>query len=274
VRAAGQAPGSLDGAELSSIDVNASDSSASALLAALGDAVGKVFPPDLERWGLTPRDKISAKSGHPLRGTAERVASVFGVESFDLYVHRAHAGPVQLELTDPISVLVPASVTGLAEPAMVFGLGRVFASLARGLAAIERLDADELRLLFGAAARGVDASFGGGSADEEQLASLQRRVAKAMPWLGRGAIEDAARAYANAPPADVGEWLMAARLTSARAAVIVCDDIVSAADFLRRTEGEPTNDAASFKARRLLGDLLGFWISDAAFALKRRLGMG
>src|SRR5258705_5781091 len=47
VRAAGQAPGSLDAGELASIDVNAADSSATALLAALGDAAGKVYPPDL-----------------------------------------------------------------------------------------------------------------------------------------------------------------------------------------------------------------------------------
>lgn len=276
VRAAAQAPGSLDGNELSSIDVNPSDSSASALLAALGEAAGKVYPPDLERWGLSPREKISAKSGHPLRALAERVASVFGVESFDLYVHRAHSGPVQLELTDPVSVLVPASVAGLPEPVAVFALARCFASVARGMAAIERLDEEELRLLLGGAARGEDSSFGASGPDDELLSSMQRRVAKALPWLGRGAIELAARSYGSAPPADFGEWLLGARMTSARAAAIVCDDIVSAADFLRRAEGDLSgaDSKQSLKARRLLGDLLGFWVSDGAFAMKRRLGMG
>jgi cellulose synthase operon protein C len=276
VRAAGQAPGSLDANELSSIDVNPGDSSASALLSALGDAVGKVYPPDLERWGLGARDKVSAKSGHPLRAIAERVAAVFGVEGFDLYVHRVHSGAVQLELTDPVSVLVPANVAGLAEPGIVFALARAFASITRGLAAIDRLNGDELRLLLGAAARGADSSFGSGTPDEDELASLQRRVAKALPWLGRGAIEDAARAYAMAPPLDVNEWWLCARMTSARAAAIVCDDIVSAAQFVRRTEGDQSNAQgnALLAGRRLLGDMLGFWVSDGAFAMKRRLGMG
>jgi len=276
IRAAGQAPGSLDASEMSSIDVNPSDSEATALLVALRDAVGKVHPPDLDRWGLTARDKISGKSGHPLRPLSERVAAVFGVESFDLYVHGAHAGAVQLELTDPVSVLVPASVAGLAEPAAVFALARAFASMARGLSAIERLDADELRLLLGGAARGADSSFGSGTPDDDYLASQQRRVAKAMPWLGRGAIEDAARSYANSPPADVGEWLLRARMTSARAAAIVCDDIVSASDQIRRAEadGSGAQGAALLQGRRVLGDVLGFWVSDAAFAMKRRLGMG
>lgn len=276
VRAAAQAPGSLDSGELSSIDVNSSDSTASALLSALGDAAGKVYPPDLERWGLGARDKLSQKSGHPLRALADRVASVFGVEGFDLYVHRAHSGAVQLELTDPVSVLVPATVAGLSEPSIVFALARAFASITRGLAAIERLDGDELRVLLGAAARGEDSSFGSGTKDEEAFASMQRRVAKAMPWLGRGAIEVAARGYAHAPPQNLEEWRLAARMTSARAAAIVCDDIVSAADLLRRSEGElaGAQGDALHASRRVLGDMLGFWVSDGAFAMKRRLGMG
>ncbi len=276
VRAAAQAPGSLDGGELASIDVNPTDSTASALLSALGDAAGKVYPPDLERWGLGVRDKLSQKSGHPLRALADRVAAVFGIEGFDLYVHRAHSGAVQLELTDPVSVLVPATVAGLAEPAIVFALARVFASVARGLAATERLDREELRVLLGAAARGEDPSFGSGTRDEESFASMQRRVAKAMPWLGRGAIEVAARAYASGPPLDFEEWRLGVRMTSTRAAAIVCDDVVSAADFLRRSEGElaGAQGDALHVSRRLLGDMLGFWVSDGAFAMKRRLGMG
>jgi tetratricopeptide (TPR) repeat protein len=276
VRAAAQAPGSLDGGELASIDVVAPGSTASALLAALGDSVGKVFPPELERWGLSVRDKISPKSGHPLRALAERVAAVFGIEGFELYVHRAQAGAVMLELTDPVSVLVPASVAGLSEPAIVFALSRVFASVARGLAPIERLTGNELRLLLGATARSVGASFSVGAREEEEVSSLARRVGKAMPWLGRGAIEEAARAFAAAPPADIEEWRLGARMTSARAAAIVCDDIVSAADCIRRTEGELSGAQgdALLVVHRLLGDMLGFWVSDGAFAMKRRLGMG
>jgi hypothetical protein len=108
------------------------------------------------------------------------------------------------------------------------------------------------------------------------MASLQRRVSKAMPWLRRGAIEDAARAYASSPTLDIEEWRLSARMTSARAAAVVCDDVVSAADFLRRAEGDLSGaqGPALLAGRRLLGDVLGFWVSDGAFAMKRRLGMG
>jgi hypothetical protein len=63
-------------------------------------------------------------------------------------------------------------------------------------------------------------------------------------------------------------------MTSARVAAIVCDDIVAAADMLRRSDQSAVGAGAQFAARRLLGDMLGFWVSDAAFAMKRRLGMG
>jgi hypothetical protein len=65
-------------------------------------------------------------------------------------------------------------------------------------------------------------------------------------------------------------------MTSTRAAAVVCDDVVGAADLLRRTEGDlagAQGDALQ-ESRRVLGDMLGFWVSDGAFAMKRRLGMG
>ena len=50
----------------------------------------------------------------------------------------------------------------------------------------------------------------------------------------------------------------------------------TSADLVRRTQGELSGakGPALLAGRRVLGDLLGFWVSDAAFALKRRLGMG
>jgi hypothetical protein len=45
---------------------------------------------------------------------------------------------------------------------------------------------------------------------------------------------------------------------------------------VRRTEGDlsTAKGDALLAGRRLLGDVLGFWVSDGAFAMKRRLGMG
>ena len=185
-------------------------------------AWARCTPPEPERHGVSfTRDRISAKSGHLLRALADRVANVFGVEDYDLYLHRAHSGALEIEFTDPVSVMVPSYFAKLGEGQQVFLLARIMANIARNLHAVDRLAPDALELLLAAAARTVDASFGTGLADEDFLNGHARRVTRSLPWLGRGAVEDAAREYAAAPRLDVADWVFRVRLTSARAALIV-----------------------------------------------------
>lgn len=272
--AAQAAPGAFGEEELIAIALPPVHDAAARLLASLGDIAGKVNPPELDRWGVSGRDRLSSKSGHPLRVLAERVGAIFGSGDFDLYVHRAHSGQVEVELTDPISVLVPSYVAGLSEPEQTFLLGRVLANVGRGFAAVDRLSPSALETLLSAAARLVDPSYGAPAADEEYLASQARRVAKALPWLGRGPIEDAARTYAQAPRVDIGEWALAVRLTAARAACVLADDLPSSISLVRRLEGDLSGaeGLALAVGTRTVHDLLRFWVSDPASTLRRRLG--
>jgi len=274
-RSAAAMPGSFGEKELAQIAPRGGEDTAQNLIAALGDIVGKVYPPELERYNIGSRDRLSTKSGNPLRLLSDRVAAIFGVGEYDLYVHRAHSGLVEVELSDPLSVLVPASVTSLSEAEQTFLLARVFASVARGLAAIERLPAPQIAVLLAAGARLVDASFGTGAHDEELLSGQARRLARALPWLGRGPIEDAARAYAEAPKLNVADWLQNQRLTSARAALVVADDLPSSIALVRRLEVDRpgVDGAARTQALRLADDLLRFWVGEAAFTLRRRIGL-
>ena len=140
------------------------------------------------------------------------------------------------------------------------------ANIARRLNAVDRLPADEIELLFAAAARTVDANFNAGEADEDFLQSLTRRVSRSLPWLGRGAVEDAARSYAEAPRYDIADWTLRTKITGARAGLIIADDLPSVVALIRRTESEP-------QATRTVQDLIGFWMSESALALRRRLGL-
>ncbi len=274
-RVAAGAPGSFGAAEMRSIAVRSGEDPAAALLEALGDVTGKLHPPELERWGVTARERLTAKSGHPLRALGDRVAQLFGLSEYELYVHRAHAGLVELELSDPVSVLVPQAITSLSESEQAFLLARAMAVAARGLAAVERLPPAALGVLLAAAARLEEPSFGAGEHEEEYLASQARKLKSALPWLGRGAIEDAARAYARAPLRDVAEWALGVRMTAARAALIVADDLPSAVALVRKLEGDLSNahGAARAEGLRLAHDLIGFWVSESAFLVRRRLGL-
>jgi tetratricopeptide (TPR) repeat protein len=274
-RTAAAHPGAFDSGAFRSIDVIGTPDPASDLLTTLGEALGKVHPPELERYGLSVRDRISARTPHPLRMLSDRIAAIFGIPEHDLYVHRAHSGALEVEFTDPPGILVPAYLTNLSEAQQTFLLARVMANLARGLAVIDKLAPQALELLLAAAARNVDPSFGTGIADEEFLNAHARRVSRALSRRTRRAMEDAATAYTGAPRVNFVDWVARVRLTSARAAAILSDDLPASLELVRRMEGDLAGlqGVALAQGMRVVQDLLLFWVSDSAFALRRRLGM-
>ncbi|MFW5920273.1 MAG: tetratricopeptide repeat protein, partial [Polyangiales bacterium] len=75
--------GSLDPEVLRSIcGFSGGEQRAASLLTALGPALPKLYPPDLDGYGLSPRDKVTTKSGHPVRVLADRLAAIVGVNEF------------------------------------------------------------------------------------------------------------------------------------------------------------------------------------------------
>ncbi len=266
--------GGFDEMQFRAIDLLPPDDPASRLLAQISEGLGKVYPPDLERYGLSTRDRITPKSGHPLRALADRVASLFAIDDYDLYVHRGTGAGIDLEFSDPISVLLPASFAKLSEGEQVFSLARVMANVARKLHAVDKLAPDASAILLAAAARTVEPSFGAGIADEETLSNYARRVSRSLPWLGRGAVEEAARAYVVAPRSDALEWHFRLRLTASRAALIVADDLPGSVAVLRKTEGDLAGLTGAQLAQgvRAVHDLMRFWVSDPANSVRRRLG--
>ncbi|HEV8247329.1 MAG TPA: hypothetical protein VGP93_16235, partial [Polyangiaceae bacterium] len=261
-------PRSFDTAEFEAIGLIPGSDSATRLLSVLADGLGKVYTPDIERYGLSSRDRITAKSGHPLRMLCDRVAQIFGVSDYELFAHQYSAPTVEVELGDPVTVLVPPMFGTLSEPQQVLLLARVFANISRRLSVIDKLESGELELLLAAGARIVDPSFGTGLSDEETLNQLARKVARTLPWLGRGAIEDAARDYAAEQRSNVGEWLARQRTAAARAALIVSDDLNGAITLLKQ---HPS--ALGVDPTRIAPDLVRTWVSDAAMGVRKRVGL-
>jgi tetratricopeptide (TPR) repeat protein len=267
---------SFDRSELESISLIQPGDPAAELVAALSEVLEKVYPPELDRYGLTARDRIGARSAHPWRALADRVAAIFGVGDYELYLHQQPAAALGVEFTDPVSILVPPFAQKLGESGQAFVLGRIFAQIARRLHPVERLGPEGLELLLAAAARGVEPHFPAPArVGEDSVAALAKRVSRAMPWLGRGAIDDAARRYAGSPSIDFKDWVLRARLSAARAALLVSDDLPSAVLVTRQTEGDLSGaeGAALGTGTRLTRDLMSFWLSEGALAVRRRLGV-
>jgi cellulose synthase operon protein C len=245
------------------------------LLGSLRETWGALYPPALERFGLSQRDRIGARSPRPLRQLVDRLAAAFGNPEFDLYVHQAHGGLPELMFTDPPAILVPSHVTSLNEGQQVFVFGRMLATLSRGLGVAEALSPTALGQLLVAAARTVEPGFGLGQHDEQELGALSRRLGRVVSWRTRRTLEDAARRYVANPPTALGDFLATLRAGAARAALILSDNLPGAAVLVRRYEGDLSglDLGAVTQGTALLRDLLRFWVSDAAFALRHRLGM-
>jgi hypothetical protein len=148
------------------------------------------------------------------------------------------------------------------------------ANISRSLQAIDKLPAEAVSVLLAAAARTVDPSFAAGLTDEEYLNNQARRVSRSLPWLGRGAVEEAARVYIAAPRLEPSEWLFRARLGALRAALIIADDLPGSIALVRQTEGDLAGltGAALAQGMRSVHDLMRFWVSDPALVARRKLG--
>ena len=98
------------------------DHDAAVFIGTLGEGLVKLYPPQLERFGLVSRDRVTERSEHPLRGTCDRLAQIFAVERYDLYVyHPRYGNDVVVELTWPPALLVPAFVTSELKTAFQIG---------------------------------------------------------------------------------------------------------------------------------------------------------
>jgi tetratricopeptide (TPR) repeat protein len=246
-----------------------------AVLATLPEAFSRLYPPDLEGYGLGTRDRITSRSGHPLRMLTDRIAALFRVESHDLYLHRARSRTVAIELSDPVSLLVPSSLTELAEPAQVFLLARAFANIAMRFHVADKLTPRELEVLVASAVRAVAPGFGSGLTSEDILDDQMQRIQKALSRRARNALREATPRYVQAPPIDFAVWARGIATGSARAAVIVADDFLASSEALRRTERDLAHvDARELiRASPLVAELARWWASEPSIELRRRSGL-
>ncbi|MCC6213844.1 MAG: hypothetical protein IT376_03180 [Polyangiaceae bacterium] len=266
-------PGTFDGPVFRVLDLARPGDPAIELVAALAETLHKLEPRDLARYGLASKDKLTARGGHPLRVLTDRIAVSLGIDELEVYVHRAHAGAVEVEPGDPPSLLVPAALLTLSEPALAFLVARSLALVARRLHAFERLPPERVEELVTAAVRAVEPRWGVGWADEAWLAEQSRRITKALSRRGRRAVEEFVPAYVRQPRADFAALAADQRLVAARAGLLLADDLPAAVDVVRRLEGDlgGVKGVALALAMRQVHDLLRFWVTDAAFAVRRRL---
>lgn len=244
-------------------------SEALALLEQLGPLAGKVFVPELADFNVSPRSKVGPRGSHPLRPVVDRVCQCLGGLEVDLYVSDS-APRATVMLTDPLGLVLPASLQNLSEAEQVFVVTRCLANAARRSEVVDALDLDTLRLLFAASSRLIDPAAQPADVNDKELSEVTRRLSKALPWLSRGRIEDAARRFA-ATSTDVARLKRTLTEGSYRVALVFCDDL----GMVERMLKGPVEHLglSEHQAQHLAKHLLAYWLSPAAMSLRRAIGL-
>ncbi|MEM8609123.1 MAG: tetratricopeptide repeat protein [Myxococcota bacterium] len=252
----------------------AEDDAAGALLAALTPALAKLYPAELESYGLATRDRLATEANHPLRDIANRVAATLEVRGFDLFLHRVRNRGITVEFGAQPALLVPASIMEKDPSTQTFALARPLTHIARGYHAVEKLTPRELDVLLASAARTVKPDFGSGLTSEEFLNEQTRRLQRAIPRRDRRAVRDAAIEYASAKRVKFERWVHAAERTATRVALLLSDDLSPLVRDLRsRIAPELRDEEGTLEAHPVYRDALSFWGSPAAMHLREHMGL-
>jgi len=227
-------------------------------------AMPKVAPPQpLSAYGLSSKERITAKSGHPLRTLVDRLCVALGLEKVEVYVRNAADGVVEIEPHDPPSLIVPSYLLSLPEMEVVFAVGRALARFALGGYAVDKLGARGVATAIAAAVAPL-----GGTLPVIDGEELERRLNKALDRNARKSLEPLAR---EVKPFDPESLIRAVEQGAIRVAYLLSGDLGSALTNVRRRERIHVSEVG--REGTTTGDLIRFALADESVALRKQLGI-
>jgi hypothetical protein len=247
--------------------------------AAIAGIEGKVLKIDLGAAGVSPRGRISPRSGHPTRALLDRVARQFGVEGVELVI--AQTAPKWRILAQETPwIVVPQSFVAQTETVQIAGLARAVARIAYGVPWLEELLPRQVEALLSAAARQVVKGYG--TADADMVAGYEPAIAKALARRQRKVLEELAPHVAapRSPPLAVDAFVLALARAELRAAFLVTGDLLATLEEIGLVHAEVhaalrspgTGSLGTLLGHPLAQDLARFALAPEATALRRRLG--
>ncbi len=249
------------------------------IAAAIAGIEGKVLRADLATVGISSRDRISPRSGHPTRLLLDRLTRQLGIAEVELAIAPSALRTRVLAQDDPWIVVAPSFVKQ-PEPVQLAGLARAAARIACGVPWLEEISPPQIEALLVAAARQVVKGYG--TADASLVAQHEAAIGRALSRRQRKLLEDLAPKLAapaaKPPPAD--EFVQALIRAELRAAFLLSGDLLAMLEEMRPLDGElhaalespGTGALATLLDHPLTGDLVRFALTPEATALRRRLG--
>jgi tetratricopeptide (TPR) repeat protein len=248
------------------------------IAAAIAGAETKVVRGDLGDLGVSPRDRVPARSGHPTRALLDRVARQLALGDLELVI-TARAKETRVLAQDVPWVIVPAAVAEMPESTQLASLARVLARVALGVPWLRELSPPNIEALLVAAARQVAPSYGRGGKD---VAGYDAALARVLTRRQKKFLEELAPHLAapkGAPPRieDLVEALTRAEI---RTALVLTGDLLAVVDEagladagVRSAARSPGSAAlAALLEHPWIGDAVRFGLTPEATSLRRRVG--
>jgi len=242
---------------------------------------GKLARVGLAEMGSSTRDRVKARTPHPVRPLFERVARAFELTDVELAVSDHVAAPA-IACEDVPWVIVPTSVGSLSDAHALAALARPMARIALGVPWLGALGSHEVLALLVAFARQVAPGFAARPMErvEPLVEDYEQRARRALDRKRRRMLEDIAPLIERAPAIDEMAFAEAVAATEARAAFLLSGSLRASLDAVAPT------DAALAEALRIPGspslsavfgrassrDLASFALQRETTVLRRSLG--
>ncbi len=249
--------------------------------AAIAGVEAKILRTELNDLGISPRDRIPARGGHPMRALLDRVAKQLGAGEVELVVAPKGKG-VRIIVQDAPWIVVPQWLADKPEPLQMASLARAVARIAYGVPWVGEMPPAQVEALLIAAARQVAPRYGDGRSDLKAIARYEPALTRALSRRHRKLLEELAPHLApvKAGPPVIADFLDALTRGEVRAAFLVTGDLLSVVDELglheeavrQAVESPGPGCLSAILNHSLGGDLVRFALTADATLLRRRLG--
>ncbi|NUP08756.1 MAG: cellulose synthase [Polyangiaceae bacterium] len=243
---------------------------------AIQPIVAKALRFEISSYGISMRERIGSRDGHPVRILADRIARCLGISEFELILSPNWNGPIRSFPGDPPVIVGPANYIDLPETEQAFGLGRLLTRLALGMTWIEEVQSDGAEGLLLSAVRSVLPQWGVGEIGpqrEHAMGTFFQSMQRAIGRRQRNVIQDLAPTLN--PSFDARTFFLAVRRSEYRSAYVLSGDLLGGLETMRRSDAELSR--AGDNARALLqyplsNELIRYALSVDGYNERRRVG--
>jgi tetratricopeptide (TPR) repeat protein len=238
---------------------------------------------DLTELGISSRDRIGKRSGHPSRVLLDRMCKALGLSDIELVISD-RAKRTRVLVQDDLWLVLPKSVAELPEPTQLAAIGRALSRIALAVPWLEELPPAHMAALLVAAARLVAPLYGneGDTVSQKLVAQYEGAVQREVTRKQKQALEKLSPMLTakDSRPMSGDALLSILAKAELRAAYLLTGDLLATIDELRALDAAlmtatETPGRAALGAvldHPFAGDVAHFALGAEATALRRRVG--